>query len=93
MDFKVGQPFYRIDRPDDLLGEQSPTRPSRLTFDPHSRSVGREWVRHEVAYALSHQISVLALTTPGVDVTEQFEVIADAFRPAHPSIVCWPTLG
>ena len=54
--------------------------------------MGSEWVQHEVAYALSHQISVLALTTPGVDVTEQFGVIDDAFRPANPSIVCWPTL-
>ena len=67
-----------------------PTRHSLLLL--RARTVGSEWVQYEVAYALSDQISVLALTTPGVDVTEQFEVIDDAFRPAHPSIVCWPTL-
>lgn len=43
-------------------------------------AVGSEWVQHEVAYALSHQIAVLAIATPGVDVKEQFEVIDDAFR-------------
>jgi hypothetical protein len=43
-------------------------------------AVGSEWVQHEVAFALSHQIAVLALSTPGVNTAEQFEVVDDAFR-------------
>ncbi len=43
-------------------------------------AVGSEWVQHEVAYALSHRIAVLALGMPGVQVEDQFEVVDDAFR-------------
>lgn len=43
-------------------------------------AIGSDWVQHEVTYALSHRIAVLALTLPGVDIEEQFEVIDDAFR-------------
>jgi hypothetical protein len=43
-------------------------------------AVGSDWVQHEVAFALSHQIAVLAVSTPGVNTAEQFEVVDDAFR-------------
>ena len=43
-------------------------------------AIGSDWVQHEVAYALSHRIAVLALALPGIDVEDQFEVIDDAFR-------------
>jgi hypothetical protein len=43
-------------------------------------AIGSDWVQHEVTYALSHRIAVLALTLPGVDIGAQFEVIDDAFR-------------
>jgi hypothetical protein len=43
-------------------------------------AVGSDWVQHEVTYALSHRIAVLALALPDVDVERQFEVIDDAFR-------------
>jgi len=46
-----------------------------------SRSaVGSPWVQHEVSYALSHHISVLALTIPGTPPRSLFEVIDEAFR-------------
>ena len=43
-------------------------------------AIGSEWVQHEVIYALSHHIGVLALTIPGTSTDQQFEVIDDAFR-------------
>lgn len=43
-------------------------------------AVGSEWVQHEVSYALSHQIAVLALVLPGVATQNQYPSIDDAFR-------------
>ena len=43
-------------------------------------AIGSDWVQHEVVYALSHQIGVLALTLPGTSTEQQFEVIDEAFR-------------
>ena len=39
-----------------------------------------QWVQHEIAYAHSHRISVLALTLPGVPERELVPTIDDAFR-------------
>lgn len=38
------------------------------------------WVQHEIAYALSHRISVLALTMPGIQQSELVRTIDEAFR-------------
>jgi hypothetical protein len=43
-------------------------------------AVGSDWVQHEVSYALLHQISVCALTTPGTRVEDEFPVVDEAFR-------------
>ncbi|HWK25069.1 MAG TPA: toll/interleukin-1 receptor domain-containing protein [Solirubrobacter sp.] len=43
-------------------------------------AVGSDWVQHEVSYALSHQIAVLALSLPDADPDGRFGVIDDAFR-------------
>jgi hypothetical protein len=46
-----------------------------------SRSaVDSPWVQHEVSYALSHHISVLALTMPDTPSRSLFEVVDEAFR-------------
>ena len=39
-----------------------------------------QWVQHEIAYAHSHRISVVALTLPGVPERELVPIIDDAFR-------------
>jgi len=43
-------------------------------------AVDSPWVQHEVSYALSHHISVLALTMPDTPSGSLFEVIDEAFR-------------
>ena len=43
-------------------------------------AIGSPWVQHEVTYALSHRIAVLALTMPDAQPDARFEVIDDAFR-------------
>lgn len=43
-------------------------------------AVGSPWVQHEITYALSHRISVLALTLPDALPEARFEVVDDAFR-------------
>ena len=43
-------------------------------------AIGSPWVQHEVTYALSHRIAVLALTMPDARPDARFEVIDDAFR-------------
>jgi hypothetical protein len=43
-------------------------------------AVGSDWVQHEVSYALSHHIAVLALSLPDADPDGRFGVIDDAFR-------------
>ena len=43
-------------------------------------ATGSEWIQHEVAYALSHHISVLALAMPDADPQGLFAVVDDAFR-------------
>ena len=43
-------------------------------------AIGSDWVQHEVVYALSHHIGVLALTLPCTSTEQQFEVIDEAFR-------------
>lgn len=46
-----------------------------------SRSaVDSPWVQHEVSYALSHHISVLALTMPDTPSSGLFQVVDEAFR-------------
>ena len=39
-----------------------------------------QWVQHEIAYAHSHRIDVLAITLPGVSDQQLVPVIDDAFR-------------
>jgi hypothetical protein len=43
-------------------------------------AIGSEWVQHEVSYALSNRIPVLALALPGVDAADRFAVVDEAFR-------------
>lgn len=43
-------------------------------------AVGSDWVQHEVTYALSHNIALLAFTTPDTETEQQFEVVDEAFR-------------
>ena len=38
------------------------------------------WVRHEIAYALSHRIQILALTLPDINKSNKVSMIDDAFR-------------
>lgn len=46
-----------------------------------SRSaIGSEWVQHEVSYALSHHISLLALSTPDADPLGIVGSVDEAFR-------------
>jgi hypothetical protein len=43
-------------------------------------AVGSQWVQHEVAYALSHGLSLLALCLPETVETQQFPSVDEAFR-------------
>jgi hypothetical protein len=43
-------------------------------------AVGSEWVQHEVAYALSHGISLLALSMPDTPKAARFPSVDKAFR-------------
>ena len=43
-------------------------------------AVGSRWVQHEVAYALSHGISLLALSLPDTPVEARFASVDEAFR-------------
>ncbi len=43
-------------------------------------AIGSPWVQHEVAYALSHHVSVLALTLPDASPDGLLDVVDDAFR-------------
>ena len=45
-----------------------------------SSAVGSEWVQHEVAYALSHRISLLALTLPDTPAASTFGAVDNCFR-------------
>jgi TIR domain len=43
-------------------------------------AIGSDWVQHEIVYALSHHLGVLAVTLPNTSTSRQFAVIDDAFR-------------
>jgi hypothetical protein len=43
-------------------------------------AAGSEWVQHEVAYALSHGISLLALSMPDTPTDARFASVDEAFR-------------
>jgi hypothetical protein len=43
-------------------------------------AVGSQWVQHEVAYALSHGIALLALSLPETQDDDRFPAVDDAFR-------------
>lgn len=48
-------------------------------------AVGSQWVQHEVAYALSHGIALLALSLPETRDEDRFGVVDDAFRRPLPA--------